>query len=856
MFNQYQSALRHPRSMAALLLACLWLFAATCQAADPAWQGVWSGTIGKANVSVCLSENGPSEYRYQRYQKDIPLTRKDNQWQEAADGTITGIWTLDNPQGDTLEGTWQSPKTRRSLPIHLGRVADVGNEPACESQAHPQRGETAVTQTEFVSNSGAQATKLSGNLVATTQDGNRKQTFHFEKLSGGSFTSVVESRDGKALVAVGNMGEIARSTDDGASWVEMNSTAENTTGFKSVIGVSGGVLLATGYDVWRSTDDGINWSKVPNGFVDVGPDGCSILGLSGSTLVRSNDGGASWDLVKNCEKYKLSRVVAISKNTLVAVGDGGVIMRSTDGGVNWSLKWSGTRNVLLDLIVDSRGILVAVGEGGAIVRSTNAGAKWVVTNSETKNDLYRVIVGSNGTLVAVGKQGVIVHSIDEGATWIKENSGTKRNLKGIAIGQSGILIAVGDVGTVVQSADNGASWSVMQSGTSNTLNNVIATYRGSFVVVGDGDTILRSSDNGLRWIEVKRGVANDLNNIIVTPEGTMFAVGAAGTIVRLTDDGRRWSEVKGGTTNTLNSIVVGSKGVLVAVGDDGSIVRSADGGNSWSMANSRTTQHLKKIIVSRRGKLVAVGDRVAYSDDDGTTWGVSNVGRGIHLLDVVQVSEKVLVAVGCEERRYDSLGVILRSTDEGVHWVAVAKSEKMLGFNSVIVDHNGNIVVVGSSNGAETTVVLRSVDGGVNWSEAESATQLDLYSIVVSGGVLVAVGGGVTQYNRASGMMNSDGFGYTIVRSIDGGLSWSEVQHGAEGQQYEFTNVAVEPDGTLMAVGYSGNVAYSTNDGATWTALDSGARSYLSSVAFEPDGTLVAVGDNGVIIRGGPFPRK
>ena len=136
MFNQYQSALRHPRSMTALLLACLWLFAATCQAADPAWQGVWSGTIGKADVTVCLDGNGSSAYYYKKYKREIALERQGDTWIETADGVVSGIWMLNSPQGNIMEGKWRNARTQRELAVYLKRMAEVENSAVCKSSVY------------------------------------------------------------------------------------------------------------------------------------------------------------------------------------------------------------------------------------------------------------------------------------------------------------------------------------------------------------------------------------------------------------------------------------------------------------------------------------------------------------------------------------------------------------------------------------------------------------------------------------------------------------------------------------------------------------------------------------------------
>jgi hypothetical protein len=70
--------------------------------------------------------------------------------------------------------------------------------------------------------------------------------------------------------------------------------------------------------------------------------------------------------------------VTMNDNTLVLVGDQGTIVRSADGGKSWQPVASGTHQSLSAVVRESQE-LVVVGTGGAIVRSADgapAGNRW------------------------------------------------------------------------------------------------------------------------------------------------------------------------------------------------------------------------------------------------------------------------------------------------------------------------------------------------------------------------------------------------------------------------------------------------------------------------------------------------
>ena len=75
---------------------------------------------------------------------------------------------------------------------------------------------------------------------------------------------------------------------------------------------------------------------------------------------------------------------------------------------------------------------------------------------------------------------------------------------------------------------------------------------------------------------------------------------------------------------------------------------------------------------------------------------------------------------------------------------------------------------------------------------------------------------------------------WTKSSTVRPGSNWRKIVYG---------------DGRFVAVGSSGRISYTTDNGATWTAAQSGTTSTLQSVAFSPDlCRFVAVGDNRTIV--------
>ena len=146
----------------------------------------------------------------------------------------------------------------------------------------------------------------------------------------------------------GDMGGVRRSTDDGATWENLNDVFIART----IIDAPDGNLYASIWDfpqaegLYRSTDNGSNWG---NPLVTV-PSGDNIFSIAVNTTT--------------------------TPNTIFAGTRNGPL-RSTDNGVNWAPAINGIppNSWVRDVEVDSGGYVVAATTNGLFI-STNNGELW------------------------------------------------------------------------------------------------------------------------------------------------------------------------------------------------------------------------------------------------------------------------------------------------------------------------------------------------------------------------------------------------------------------------------------------------------------------------------------------------
>jgi hypothetical protein len=176
-------------------------------------------------------------------------------------------------------------------------------------------------------------------------------------------------------------------------------------------------------------------------------------------------------------------------------------------------------------------------------------------------------------------------------------------------------------------------------------------------------------------------------------------------------------------------------------------------------------------------------------------------------------------------------GAVMRSTNGGANWTAVSTGTASGDWNSVATDGNGVWVAVASSG---MNRVMRSTNGGANWAAVNGPSEA-WRSVVYGDGVWVAVASSGT--NR-------------VMRSTNGGANWSQAGIAvadSAGQQWmsvAYGNnvwVAVARNADL---GDNRRLMRSTNRGVNWTTSRVDTHEW-SSVATDGNGTWVAVASGG-----------
>ncbi len=552
---------------------------------------------------------------------------------------------------------------------------------------------------------------------------------------GGSI-SCFASHNGFVFVGTNGAG-VLRSSDDGQTWTPVNTGYGYP--FPTCLLVKGSTLYSGTVNVFRTTDNGVNWiggSGLPagNSVTSLVTDGTNIYaGISSSPVsarvYRSTDDGVTWEQF-NIGSPAFSGVLSlcIKGTTLFAGVSGDGVYRSTNQGQTWSPASTGLPgfSYVNTLAVVGTDVFGGTANNG-VYRSTNDGASWspVNTGLPAGTTIYNLIADGTDLYASSSISPVpaqVYKSTNNGAAWTLFTNTLQPSQFIGTVAKFGTTFFVGTSGRgVARSTDNGATWVRANTNLINSRIVAVAT-NGTTVFAGTlEDGVYRSVDGGASWTWMTNGMPDNLlTRAIVTRGSSVFVVGASGDSVyvyRTSDNGATWtrgasavpSTLYPGFTSQRTAIVVGND-LLVSNGPS-PVWRSTDDGDSWIITTGITFEEIKSFAVVG-SDVYAGGNQIYKSTNGGSTWAVAGTGIPAFssIVGIASVGGNIL-ATG----QYTA--TVYRSTNNGASWTAVSS----LGAPGSDLMSIGANVFAGVANGG----VKMSTNGGTSWTLIRTGLPLE-----------------------------------------------------------------------------------------------------------------------------------
>lgn len=502
-----------------------------------------------------------------------------------------------------------------------------------------------------------------------------------------------------------------------------------------------------------SADRGASWRPCRDG---LGPPGGSTCFLTvtvdpvdeakvytGSTdgLYQSVDSGATWQRILD-GVVPWETAVCPSDNDRLVVGATTGLFSSTDGGATWSFDRAGyIYCVRFDPLHPDT--VLAFDNTAGVLRSTDAGASWnlISTALPAGRNLLRFDPATPGLVYALAANAsntnAVYKSTNGGATWTLKFS-LDRWLNDIALDRQDprhIWLAGNppdfELGAVLwHSTDRGESWNELRLPT--TGYHYVPYARSVTVDPADGNNVivaipwvglLRSTDRGASW-SASSIPGSQLQYFVRydTDAGCIYTSTVAGNLWRVTPGGSDWTRLTDSTHSRVQDLAINPQDhreLFIATAWDGAVFRSTDAGANWSMTSLYGVDASAVAIAADAPNVLLAGVTnpappygVYVSRNSGVTWGKRIDGQFGNVA-VHPVSADTMLAANAgpmgEQTR------IYRSTDQGETWsVVYVEGSGGPGCANLAFDPQSPNVVYASSfyHG-----VLRSTDGGGNWSE-------------------------------------------------------------------------------------------------------------------------------------------
>lgn len=557
------------------------------------------------------------------------------------------------------------------------------------------------------------------------------------------------------------------------------------------------------------------------------------------------------------------RAVRFSQAMGIAVGDYGSIIRTENGGASWSSVTNSFAQNIQGLCHVSRNKWLAVGREGLIIATTDDGLTWTRCQTGNQTDLFAVAFADSLIGVAVGSSGTILWSNDGGISWSHKSSGVESDLRAVAFLTAKKAVVVGKDGVILKTADAGETW-VRKSADMDLFaiaftneNNGYAAG-GNLGYVKNRRLILRTTDGGESWQTQHKEWGPILYGLSPTGQQDVLACGESGTLLRSTDGGISWGSLKSPTERTLSSLAFsGNKGV--AVGSFGVIVATTDGGATWISQSPDKKKPLASISFADPEHGLATGaGGIFWSNDRGATWTSSKTLPGQNTWGGYLLDDHTAVGLG-------GGGVIFRTTDTGATWDQVGTGMDYGLSQMKFVDENHGLAIGWSA-------ILATEDGGRSWTKRSlphsvgdcflagiACADKKRWLVVGTEGVILASeDSGRTWTSQSSpvrrflqGVAWSDSRTATIVgdrglilQSVDGS-SWTERKSGTD---IRLNAVEYISPSTGFAVGQFGTILRTDDGGRTWKPENSHTLNHLWRLTWFGN-HVFAVGAGTTILR-------
>lgn len=309
--------------------------------------------------------------------------------------------------------------------------------------------------------------------------------------------------------------------------------------------------------------------------------------------------------------------------------------------------------------------------------------------------------------------------------------------------------------------------------------------------------------HGQSWGLQENSAEITLNDVFFVDRYIGWAAGDGGKILQTTDGGQSWNEQNSRTSEQLNSIHFFDEITGWIAGNENLVLHTNSGGENWieQRPNPVSGQNLTAIHFSdwNRGWTAGgPGGQVYFTDNRGITWQRQTSLSAEGIIASIQFPKHSYGVAGFENH-------IHLTRNGGENWLGPYLLTGFETFSLADIHFNSDSLGWAIGNHFEEGLILKTEDGGQNWSVNSSLPATELHAIhfanktvggiVGSNGLLLHTENAGEQWTRKE--INTEHSLNDIYYS-DAGAGWAVGENGAI---YRYHNPNI-PYSTIIPIKY------------------------------------------------------
>jgi photosystem II stability/assembly factor-like uncharacterized protein len=399
-------------------------------------------------------------------------------------------------------------------------------------------------------------------------------------------------------------GSVLRTTDGGQTFsrqtaVPGTQASNNGTGATAVdiafTGPDSGVVFVSPPSgapsvAYATTDDGVSWKPV--GAIDPGHvrrvwflDAKNGYAIGADTLLKSDDGGATWKAQPAGPGHDLTSIRCSDVNTcLMTTTKGDVLLRTTDGGQTVT-PITASSQAIHAAAFESATRVVAVGESGSTVVSDDGGVNYTPISRDIGGTYQFLRPGPvPSSAFALGPRGALAGTTDAGASWKTLAVPTSTDVVDVAFPDASTGYALDLSGGLFKTTNGGATWQTLDTGQTSAPRALAAPAPDTIVLVGPRG-IRRGTGSAQPQAVGGAGIAKAALSALVARGNLLVAYGPATRNAFMSrDGGKSWARVKlpGKKTKIGGALDFVNRNTGFLVDFKGLFWKTTNGGRKWT----------------------------------------------------------------------------------------------------------------------------------------------------------------------------------------------------------------------------------------------------------------------------------